>query len=152
MSNPIQTLMNGAACAFAAVGLMIAAPIHAQPYGDRGDYDARSASVGEVVVTSPRRAEWDSETRSFVDRDYLTRVVDTSDLDLNTDWGARELRARVVRAAHSVCDRLSERDGPDENQDRACVHRAVTGALRTIPASYAFMSRDDRADGYDTSY
>ncbi len=154
MSNPIiQRTMMGAACAVSAAGLMIAAPIHAQPYGDRGDYDSGpSTSVGEITVAPPRRAEWDSDTHSWVDRAYRSRVIDISDLDLNTDWGARELRSRVVGAARDVCGELADRFGPDDNQDRACLHEAIVGALRSVPASEAFMRRDNDADYYETNY
>jgi UrcA family protein len=91
-----------------------------------------------VVVSPPNRAEWDSQTRQYVNRQYASRVVDVSDLDLNTDWGARELRHRVSNAARSVCWELSDRLGDDPDANAACFQQARDSALAQIPASYAF--------------
>jgi UrcA family protein len=129
---------GAAATALSAATLLFTVPAHAQPDYDRGgDYDA-SSSVNDVVVTPPNRSGWDSQTRQFVDRDYATRVVDVSDLDLNTDWGARELRHRVSNAARSVCRELDNRNAEDPDANAACFQQARDHALAQIPASYAF--------------
>jgi UrcA family protein len=149
MFNPmIQRLMAGAACAFAGAALLIAAPIHAQPAYDDNGYDNQS-TVGGIVVRPPHRPDWDSDTRSFVDRAYSSRVIDISDLDLNTDWGARELRARVVRAAYTVCWRLADAYGSDADENRDCRQRAINHALASVPAAEMFRSGDD---DYDSNY
>ena len=135
MSNRILPLFLTAAmaCAIAAPAFTLAAPALAQPYDD-----SASTSVGEIIVAPPARPVWDRETGRFVDRDYATRVVDLSDLDLSTGWGIHELKVRVDRAARAVCDELSDRDGDDPDADRACFRAAIDHALNSVPEYVGF--------------
>lgn len=124
-------------CAAAAAGLAIAAPAmpaHAQPYYgyDNGynGYDS-GASDDITVYASPWAGR--SPTGAPYEVVRASRVVSYADLDLNTRWGADELRARVVRAARDACDELENGIAITAPDDPPCVSRAVRRALYQAP-------------------
>jgi UrcA family protein len=139
-----------ALCAAVAAGLALAAPglpAQAQNYGyDYGRYDNGPQYVdenGDVTVQALPREERDPATGGLYERTYASRVVSYADLDLNSRWDVRELRARVVRAARDVCDEL-ENDpmlvtAPD---DPPCVSTAVRRAMYQVPVPDYFDGQD----------
>jgi UrcA family protein len=121
-------VMGLAAGAF-SLGLA-AVPAHAQDsYYDNGD----STTVDDLTVTAPRHVGR-SAIGADIDEVTASRVVDYRDLDVGTDWGAHELKARIQRAAASACDEL-DRDYPNTVDDgNDCYRDAVRHGLQD--ASY----------------
>jgi UrcA family protein len=135
-------------CAVAALGLAFAAPAPlaiAQPdYGqngyDQNGYDQNdSYTVGDIVVSPPRRAERSPTTGAPIEVVSTSRVVNYRDLDLSTPWGARELRARIERAASAACDELDALYpiAADDNPD--CFKTTVRRALENSPIAYDYV-------------
>jgi len=137
MTNRILPILFSTtlACGLSAA-LAFTAPSVAQAQPDKyGD----TATTGEITVSPGYRAEWNSETRRFENRVTDSVVVDVSDLDLNTGWGIREMKVRVMDAARQVCNGLDDEVGGDDyDADRACFQRATTHALRSVPEYVAF--------------
>jgi UrcA family protein len=129
-----RLLRTSALVAVAAAGLVLAAAAQAQPYDD-GYYDQPAPAPGYaagLTVTAPDRFDRDG----VGDRITATRVVDVSDLDLNTGWGLHRMHQRVQRAAVQVCRELDDRVGGSPlqpNNDRDCVHRTIRAALANAP-------------------
>jgi UrcA family protein len=141
-----------ALCAAAAAGLALAAPglpAHAQDYGhDYGNNDGRYDNGPQyvdqdrdVTVQALPREERDPATGAPYERVYASRVVSYADLDLNSRWGVRELRARVVSAARDACDALDNGIAINAPDDPPCVSRAVERAMYQVPIPDYF---DDR--------
>ncbi|MBS0412063.1 MAG: UrcA family protein [Proteobacteria bacterium] len=120
-------LMGAAAGAF-SLGLA-AIPAHAQDTY----YDNDDQSVEGVTVTAPREVGR-SAIGAPIEAVSASRVVDYRDLDVGSDWGARELKVRIQRAAASACDQL-DRDYPNTVDDgNDCYRDAVRHGLQD--ASY----------------
>ena len=120
-------LVGAAAVAF-NLGL---AAIPADAQGAYSDNDDQG--VEGVTVTAPRQVGR-SAIGAPIEEVSASRVVDYRDLDVGSDWGARELKARIQRAAASACDQL-DRDYPytvDAGDD--CYRDAVRNGLQD--ASY----------------
>jgi len=134
------TLLTGTlATAAAALSLGVATSSNAQPYyGEPGYYD-EPAQAGEIIVRPER---WPGRTYNGIptERVYASRVVDVSDLDLNTPWGAHVLYRRVERAAADACDELNMQWTHGLypiDQDADCKARAVRHAMRAAPIGAA---------------
>jgi UrcA family protein len=131
-----------ALCAAAAAGLALAAPTlpaHAQDYGHGygygpGDDSYQTGPNDDITVTARPYEERDPATGGYYERVRTSRVVSYADLDLNSRWGVRELRARVTSAARDACDEL-DNDGMAINapDDPPCVSTAVTRAMYQAP-------------------
>jgi UrcA family protein len=143
MIGKFAILTGSMAAAAAALGLAAATASHAQPYYDDGyyGYDA-PPPVGEIVVRPQRYPE-----RTYngipVERVYASRVVDASDLDLNTPWGARVLYDRVEDAAADACHELDmqwTRGLYPLESDVDCRARAVRRAMHAAPIGVAANS------------
>jgi UrcA family protein len=133
------TILSGSfAVAAAALGLSFTTPSIAQPYDRPSDRysDEYPGQVGEIIVTPDYRGER-TYNGAPIERVYVSRVVDISDLDLSTGWGVRTLRSRVERAAADACDELDQQwvSGryPIEGNDADCKARAVRRAMRQAP-------------------
>ncbi|MBV9994138.1 MAG: UrcA family protein [Caulobacteraceae bacterium] len=138
-TNISPTFLRGSlAAALAALGLACAGPLHAQPYDDYGynGYDDASA-VGGVVVTAPYRHQRSSTTGAPIETVSMSRVVDVSDLDLNTHWGWRVMRQRVASAARDQCDQLETLYPVAAQDNPPCVRRAVHEALASVRENLA---------------
>jgi UrcA family protein len=131
-SSPART---AALLAGAAGMLFLAAPALAQDYGpppDEGAY--ASGPPEEVIVQAPRlrfRAE-QSGPRSLdlpPEKVSLSTAVRYDDLDLASWEGARELRARVHRAAHHVCGQLADAFPVYQLNGTRCYRDAVENGL-----------------------
>jgi len=150
-------LLGSVAGAAAALGLTLASVAQAQPYysSDAADgayakasnadmpynasdsgYDA-SATVGGLTVTAPGRTVHTASGAEIVTA-AVSRVVDTSDLDLSTRDGMHELRSRVENAASYACDQLDNEPGmvPVDGNDAACFHHAVDDAMSEVNSPY----------------
>jgi UrcA family protein len=145
-------LLGTAAAAAAALGLAAAVSVQAQPYGSgdymksssgdmpyaAGDYGYdSSATVGGITVYASPRHERTAIGAPIVTA-RVSRVVDTSDLDLGTGYGMHELRARVESAATDACNQLDNEPGltPLQGDDADCYHRAVGDAMAQVEAPY----------------
>jgi len=125
-------------------------PAYAQPragyYAPAPAYAKPGSTVGEVVVVAPyHRVERDPGTGAPIERVSTSRIVHFEDLDLNTDYGVRELHYRVVLAARDACDSLNGRYDIMDPGDRDCVPRAVINAMHSVPIGYA---TDAAYEGY----
>lgn len=60
-------------------------------------------------------------------------IVQTADLDLNSEVGQRQLEHRITRAAYDVCGTASDADLKGKNDVRAC--RADVLAKARVPST-----------------
>jgi UrcA family protein len=126
-------LRGSAVVAVAAASLALVGAAQAQPYDDGyyGNPDAATPYANGVTVVAPghyRDANGDEVVTA-------SRVVDVSDLDLDTGWGVHVMHERVRNAAVDACRELDNRVDviPVEPGDTDCVHRAVREALANTP-------------------
>jgi UrcA family protein len=118
--------------AVAALGLSFTA--QAQPYDDQGP-DAYTYANGVTVYAHPYRQER-APNGAPIENVQVSRVVDVSDLDLDTGYGRHILRERVRHAATDACQALDMMPGyvpADGENDVDCYHRAVNDALANAP-------------------
>ncbi|HWA60657.1 MAG TPA: UrcA family protein [Caulobacteraceae bacterium] len=114
--------------AVAALGAAaVAVPAHAQPYDDGYGY-SDATEVPGVTVEAPR-VLGRTAIGAPIQLVSTSRVVDLSDLDLSTGWGAHEMRVRIERAARDACDQL-DRDYLTIDQGSSdCYRQAVNNAM-----------------------
>jgi len=123
-----------------AAGLCL--PVAAQPYdGPPGWYEGGPGEVGTIVIHPAYRYRNDTFEGIPYTRVHARRVVDASDLDLNTPWGVDALYYRVRRAADDACRQL-DRLYPQglrsiDTRDGDCRQRAVRDAMRAAPIGVA---------------
>jgi UrcA family protein len=120
--------------AAAAFGLALTAAAQAQP--GYGRYDNDPDTVGGVTVTAPRFHDRDSATGAPIEWVSTSRAVRYGDLDLSRPWGARELRARITRAARSACDELDSAYPLTAADSPPCVRNAIRQAMYNVPGGY----------------
>jgi len=118
----------GAAAAGAAAALAVTAvPAAAQnTYYD--PYYPGYTTTEEMTVYAPRvvgRSRIGAPIREV----STSRVVRISDLDLGTDWGVRELRYRVQRAARDACEELDARFPITAEDSPDCYSTAVRNGM-----------------------
>jgi UrcA family protein len=127
-----STFSKRVLAAAAAAGCLTLAfgAAHAQGYDDDYGY---GPSVGTVTVSPPYRyRSWNGAPVEVV---RASRVVDISDLDLNTDWGRGALYDRVERAAADAC---AEVDSSwtmglyPTGQDSDCVGQTINRAMADV--------------------
>ena len=107
---------------------IIAAPAQAQSVYDN-DYGYTSSGV--TVYARPY--ERDAATGASIDVVRASRVVDTRDLDLSTNWGMHALNVRVDRAARDACEEIDRRYSDTALDDNAtCVRHAVNRAMGDV--------------------
>jgi UrcA family protein len=119
------------------VGLALAAPsAHAQAaYDDGASYaydDGASYQNGpdEVIIQAPRYHQRYSQIGAPIEDVAISRIVPYDDLDLRTDWGARELRARVFQAAYSACDEMDVAYPVSTADSPSCYRTAIHSGMR----------------------
>lgn len=143
--NRLTKRLFGCACLAAAASLSIAAaPALAQseygPAYDRG-YNGQN-ELSDVTVTAPRRyIGRDAASGADIERVSTSRIVDYSDLDLRTRWGARALNDRIEDAARSACDELGAHYPDAADEEGSCVSTAARTAMDRVEPAY-----------YDTSW
>ncbi len=122
----------GVAGLAAATSLTLAAaPALAQSYADDGY--VYQTDVPSVTVYAPRHAQRDAATGAPYEVVRATRVVDTHDLDLSTNWGMHALNIRVDRAAREACDEINYRfQGTVDEDNSSCVRRAEDRAMSEV--------------------
>jgi len=120
---------------------LAAIPAHAQDDGRYYDNGYSSPASDDddtygVTVTAPHR--WDD-----VDHVSASRTVRYGDLDINTDYGAHILKARIERAARSACREL-DRDYPDASDapGRGCYDDAVRHGLQDASYQIGYRPSD----------
>jgi UrcA family protein len=100
----------------------------------------------DVIIEAPRHFHERSRIGAPIEDVALSRVVRYNDLDLRTDWGAHELKARVTRTAASACDELDVRYPFSTPDSPPCYATAVHFGIRD--ADYAIAhARGWRASG-----
>jgi UrcA family protein len=117
----------------------------AQTYGTTTYVYNDDNSVGEVIVQPPAYYPPGyygerSPLGAPYETAYMSEAVPYYDLDLRTDYGAQQLRARVVQAAYSTCQQLEDMYPIDASgpYSRSCEDRAVDRAMyRVNRAIYA---------------
>ncbi|HEX3430130.1 MAG TPA: UrcA family protein [Rhizomicrobium sp.] len=113
-------LVAGLAAASAGLGAVAAS---AQPVYSSGPTET-------VIVTAPRMHIDSTPLNGPPERVSLSIPVRYDDLDLLSHSGARELRARLWRTAHEVCDRLADAYPVYQlSTDRPCVRTAYENAM-----------------------
>ena len=133
MASALSTriLRGSIVSAVAALGLSFAA--QAQPYDQYPE--TYTTATGVTVYAHPKRQER-SPIGAPIENLQVSRVVDISDLDLETGYGRHIMRERVRHAASDACRELDTLPGyvpaAGEN-DVDCYHRAVRDALATAP-------------------
>jgi UrcA family protein len=133
-----RVLQGTVASAVAALGLSLSTA-QAQPYYDQYPSDAYTYSTdnGVTVYARPYRQER-SYNGAPIERLSASRVVDISDLDLDSGYGRHIMRERIERAATDACRDLDTLPGyvPDVGEnDVDCQRRAVNDALANGPVS-----------------
>jgi UrcA family protein len=84
----------------------------------------------EVVVRAPRYHREYSTIGAPIEDVAISRVVPYDDLDLSTDWGANELRARVYRAAYLACDKMDVEYPVGTADSPPCVRTTFRNGMR----------------------
>ena len=118
--------------AVAALGLSFTTA-QAQPYYEQPD--AYTYANGVTVYAHPYRQER-APNGAPIENVQVSRVVDVSDLDLDSGYGRHIMRERVRRAATDACHELDLMPGyvPAAGEsDVDCYHRAVRDALANAP-------------------
>ena len=145
-SNPLRLPL--AAVALAGLGFSLAAsPARAQDSAYDGaaysrdygrDYDRtaddRRGDDQDVTVYAPRYRGRSSTTGAPIREVRTSRLVSYRDLDIYSDWGARELHWRIELAAHDACSELDERYPIGDPDVGDCVSEAVRNAEHQLPS------------------
>ncbi len=101
---------------------------------------ALAAATGSIIVTAPRTVhrEHVGKTNAGIPTENvsLTRVVNTSDLDLAKVADMKILEERVAFTAKEACQQLDTlyppASYPMKSNDRQCYKEAVDGAMKQI--------------------
>jgi UrcA family protein len=99
---------------------------------DRTAYDRRSDDQ-DITVYAPRYRGRSSTTGAPIREVRTSRLVSYRDLDIYSDWGARELHWRIERAAHDACSELDDRYPIGDPDVGDCVSEAVRNAEHQLP-------------------
>lgn len=124
----------------------------AQDYGpNNGPAPNEELRNEEVIVTASPHGQR-SANGAPIETVSVTRAVQASDDELRSPEGAREFRARIRFAAHTLCQRL-EAFYPasyDDSRDR-CYRRAVADAMGEADRAIAAARGGNYAGygGYD---
>lgn len=140
--SPVGLLAVAAAASLVVSAVPFA--VRAQPYAggyDQGDppgydqgYDYGPApgyvhETDGVTVYAPRYVGRSATTGAPIEVVRASRVVNYSDIDPYTDWGAHVLRTRIERAARSACDQLDQEYPISTADNPPCVDQAVRNAM-----------------------
>ena len=97
------------AVSVAALGIALAASSSkAQGYYGPYDNDGQNyrGPTEQIYVYGPRRPRERSEIGAPIEDVAISRPVRFDDLDLRTEWGADELRERILYTARNLCRQL----------------------------------------------
>ncbi|MDR3511778.1 MAG: UrcA family protein [Caulobacteraceae bacterium] len=123
--------------AAAASLALSAAPIWAQAQqaydqGYAGPSGGYPDEMSGVTVYAPRYVGRSATTGAPIELVRASRVVDYSDIDPDTEWGAHVLRTRIERAARSACDELDAEYPISTSDNPPCVDEAVRNAMHQV--------------------
>jgi UrcA family protein len=132
--------------AASALGLALAASsANAQQYDQYGNpapnygpppgYGPSYGPPEEITVYGPRRHEERGDLGAPIEDVALQRAVRFDDLDLRTDWGARELRNRIEYTARVMCQRLDTMYPIKADDSPPCYRTAVDQAMYQADAA-----------------
>jgi UrcA family protein len=139
-SSPAWALL-----AAGAVGVALAASsASAQEYGPSGP-GYYQGPPEQVEVYAPRHRSERSDIGAPIQDVAISRPVRFDDLDLRTEWGARELRARIEYAARDMCNQLDTLYPVSTSDSPPCFRTAVDNAMYQADAAI------DAARSYDDS-
>ena len=130
--------------AIGAVGLALAGGAAlAQDYGSDGaDENGQNVTTTqELTVTGERHAR--SSIGAPIQWVSTQRTVYTADIDLSTPWGARELRARVQKAAQTACSELDTFHPITADDSPDCYKAAVNEAMAQAEEATGYKLASD---------
>lgn len=131
----------GLAAAASVAVAAVPAPASAQSdYSQGGGYDegyqGPPDEVGAVTVYASPRLGHDAATGAPYELVSASRVVDYSDLDPYSAYGAHVLRVRIQRAAEDACNQI-DAEYPNTTDDQPpCVRTAVQRAMYDVHHRY----------------
>ena len=125
--GPTARLSAGLALAGASLALAVVAA-RADPYSPYGGTTV--GSVDGVTVYASERCVRQPTTGHTVRMNSVSMVVALGDLDLSTPGDARLAKARIVRAAKEVCQRVDDAYPGASEPPGGCYAMAVRDALR----------------------
>ena len=96
----------------------------------------------EITIYGPRRHEQRSDIGAPIQDVAISQPVRFDDLDLRTEWGARELRHRIEYTARMMCQRLDAMYPIKADDSPPCYRTAVDQAM------YQADSAIDQARSY----
>ena len=100
-------------------------PNYAPPPG----YGPASGPPEEITVYGPRRHEQRGDLGAPIQDVAISQAVRFDDLDLRTEWGARELRHRIEYTARVMCQRLDTMYPIKADDSPPCYRTAVDQAM-----------------------
>ena len=100
-------------------------PNYASPPG----YGPASGPPEEITVYGPRRHEQRGDLGAPIQDVAISQAVRFDDLDLRTEWGARELRHRIEYTARVMCQRLDTMYPIKADDSPPCYRTAVDQAM-----------------------
>jgi UrcA family protein len=142
-SMKLKTYLGCAGLAAAACVAVAAVPAPASAqsdYSQGGGYDTGYQGppdeVGAVTVYASPYLGHDAATGAPYEMVRVSRVVDYSDLDPYSAYGAHVLRIRVERAAEAACNQI-DAEYPNTTDDQPpCVRTAVQRAMYDVHHGY----------------
>ena len=137
-TTTLRSYLGCVGLAAAASVAVAAVPAPASAQGDyaQGGYDegyqGPSDEVGSVTVHAAPRFGRDAATGAPYELVSASRVVDYSDLDPYSAYGAHVLRIRIQRAAEDACNQI-DAEYPNTTDDQPpCVRTAVQRAMYDV--------------------
>jgi UrcA family protein len=101
------------------------------------DYAPASGPPEEITVYGPRRHQERGDLGAPIQDVALSQPVRFDDLDLRTNWGARELRQRIEYTARVMCQRLDTMYPIKADDSPPCYRAAVDQAMYQADAAIA---------------
>jgi UrcA family protein len=104
-------------------------------YGPPPSYGPAYGPPEEITVFGPRRHVERGDLGAAIQDVAISRPVRFDDLDLRTDWGARELRNRIEYTARVMCQRLDAMYPISADNSPPCYRTAVDQAIYQADAA-----------------
>jgi UrcA family protein len=114
-------------------------------YGPPPSYGPASGPPQEITIYGPRRHEQRGDLGAPIQDVAISQAVRFDDLDLRTNWGARELRNRIEYTARVMCQRLDTMYPIKADDSPPCYRAAVDQAMYQADAAIS------QARGYGQS-
>jgi UrcA family protein len=104
-------------------------------YAPPPNYAPASGPPEEITIYGPRRHQERGDLGAPIQDVAYSRAVRFDDLDLRTDWGARELRNRIEYTARAMCQRLDAMYPIKADNSPPCYRTAVDQAMYQADAA-----------------